>query len=241
MAARHRVRRCQRLFGHSSRTSRFDTRFFALHICNTGDDPSSCPWPQTALRLLMERRFWIVGMLALFAFSACRKHKFSLDVMRTPVSSPPKGKRETPVDASKLLRNEDIVSVFNEPLRQAIPSTRGEAGFAISQCYFELPTASKSAVVTVTCRGTGADAKGPKDFWSQRFHPEREPEDEKEEKDGEDRVQSPPQKVENLGDEAFWLGSGFCGTLYVLHGDCFLRIAVGGENDQSSKRSLKYL
>ena len=39
--------------------------------------------------------------------------------------------------------------------------------------------------------------------------------------------------IDGLGEEAYWTGSPITGALYVLKGDAFLRISVGGEKDES--------
>jgi len=36
-----------------------------------------------------------------------------------------------------------------------------------------------------------------------------------------------------VGEEAFWVGNRIMGALYVLKGNAFLRISVGGEKDES--------
>ena len=38
-----------------------------------------------------------------------------------------------------------------------------------------------------------------------------------------------------FGDEAFWVGDPLSGALYVLKGDVFLRVSVGGPTDEAQK------
>ena len=45
----------------------------------------------------------------------------------------------------------------------------------------------------------------------------------------------PPEKIDGVGDEAFWLGNRFGGVLYVLKGNSFFRISVGGAGDKAAK------
>ena len=42
---------------------------------------------------------------------------------------------------------------------------------------------------------------------------------------------TPPQKIENIGDEAYWSA----GALYVLQKDIFIRVAVGGPDSEEIK------
>ena len=44
-----------------------------------------------------------------------------------------------------------------------------------------------------------------------------------------------PEKVKDLGDEAFWMASRVGGALYVLKKDVFFRISVGGAGDERTK------
>ena len=53
---------------------------------------------------------------------------------------------------------------------------------------------------------------------------------------GPRRQRSPRQLSRaGLGDEAFWTGDGFVGALYVLKGESYLRISIGGGKDSSTR------
>jgi len=136
------------------------------------------------------------------------------------------------IEGDKLLMSSEIESVTGEPAKQAVTSARTEAGFAISQCYFQTATPAKSVVVTVTSRGPGLDAKEPRQFWAEKFHGEGT-----EEKDAEEpqRKQARPEKVEGVGDEAYWVESGSTGALYALQANRFIRVAIGGSDDKTIK------
>ena len=45
----------------------------------------------------------------------------------------------------------------------------------------------------------------------------------------------PPKPIAGLGDEAFWVGDPLSGALYVLKGEIFLRVSVGGPTDEAQK------
>jgi hypothetical protein len=132
--------------------------------------------------------------------------------------------------AGKLLMSSEIESITGESAKQAVTSSRTEAGFAISQCYFQTATPAKSVVVTVTSRGPGPDAKEPRQFWADKFHGEGNEEKESEEPQ---RRQAPPEKVEGVGDEAYWVESGSTGALYAIQASSFIRVAVGGSDDKA--------
>lgn len=132
--------------------------------------------------------------------------------------------------ACTLLTKEETEAVQGEPFKSTKASEKSGAGLIISQCYFELPTTVNSIVVTVTQKAAGPDARDPRQSWQEIFH--REKTSEKKEGDGEEKE---PQKIEGIGDEAFWMGSRVGGSLYVLKGDSYIRISVGGAGDQAQK------
>ena len=135
------------------------------------------------------------------------------------------------IDACALLTSKEIESVQGEPLKETKPSGAAQMGFAVSQCYFSLPTSSDSISLIVTQRGSGADARDPKEWWKQTFDRDRDKEKGREE-EGE---KAAPQKIDGVGDAAFWLGNRVGGTLYVLKGSNVVRISVGGASDQAAK------
>lgn len=49
------------------------------------------------------------------------------------------------------------------------------------------------------------------------------------------RKKEPPKAVSGLGEEAFWAGDRVTGALYVLQGDTFLRISLGGSRDEAAR------
>ncbi|HKP45770.1 MAG TPA: hypothetical protein VJT50_04160, partial [Pyrinomonadaceae bacterium] len=123
-------------------------------------------------------------------------------------------------------------------------------GLQISQCFFTLPTFTNSISLLIAQKGEGSDAKDPKDFWRDTFgraggdEKERERDRERKERDkakdarrGEEEEEegAPPQKISGLGEDAYWVGSRVGGALYVLKGNSYVRISVGGGGDQNSK------
>ena len=153
------------------------------------------------------------------------------------------------LDACALLTSKEIESVQGEATKETKLSGQSTGGFSISQCFFSLPTFTNSVSLLVAQRGGGAGAHDPKEFWRDTFHEDKEKEREKEkEKDrgrkedrdkkrgGEEEEEgAPPQKISGLGDEAYWTGSRVGGTLYVLKGNAYLRISIGGPADQDTK------
>ncbi len=132
--------------------------------------------------------------------------------------------------ACTLLTPEEIAAVQGEPFKATKASSSSQPGLSISQCYFELSTTVNSVVLTVTRKGDGAG--DPKESWEEIFHREHPREKEEKEREGESKE---PDKIEGLGDEAFWTGTRVGGALYVLKGNAYIRISVGGAGDQAEK------
>jgi hypothetical protein len=152
------------------------------------------------------------------------------------LASPPKGAANPPkTDACSLLTTKEIESVQGEALKEPKSTGQTGGGFAVSQCYFALPTASNSISLTLTQRSDGPDARDPKEFWKDTFHKEKGEDKEHAGREEREREATPPEKVDGVGDEAFWLSNRVGGDLYVLKGNSFFRISVGGAGDKTAK------
>jgi len=148
----------------------------------------------------------------------------AVSVTAAPADSAP----ETGPDACTLLTKEEVQAVQGEAFKETKPSHKLASGLSVSQCYFELPTAVNSIVLTVTRKAAGGS--DPDQSWRDMFHREtasRKKEEEAEEKEA--------KKIDGLGEEAFWTGTRVGGALFVLKGNCYIRISVGGAGDQAQK------
>lgn len=142
--------------------------------------------------------------------------------------------RHESVDACSVLSKSVIESVQGEPLTGTKASLAKSGGVLTSQCFYSLPTFSNSISVAVTLPDPGSLSRvGPRDVWRRFFH---ETENDKKEDES-----SPPVAVPGLGEEAYWVHS-FVGTLYVLKGNAFLRLSIGGKRDDpTSLRKARVL
>ena len=136
------------------------------------------------------------------------------------------------IDACSLLTSKEIEAIQGAPLKDTKPSANSQGGLTVSQCYFLLPIAADSIVLTVTQRASGPDARDPKQLWEETFHRDN---DEAEAVREEESKSPPPEKIAGLGDEAFWAPQRFGGALYALKGNASIRISVGGAGDQAAK------
>ena len=150
------------------------------------------------------------------------------------------------IDACTVLTSDEIKAVQGEAVKETKPSNQTEGKFIASQCYYALPTLSNSVSVTLTERNPNVTSESMKDLWEARFgkeenKSERERKKEREEKkqearrEGEEEEGAPLEPVRGVGEEAFWSASRVGGALYVLKGDRYLRISVGGAGDIAAK------
>ena len=44
-----------------------------------------------------------------------------------------------------------------------------------------------------------------------------------------------PKKIDGIGEQAFWISNRFGGVLYVLKGEVFISVGLGGTDDEETK------
>src|SRR5207249_3970840 len=84
-------------------------------------------------------------------------------------------------------------------------------------------------------------ANTPRKFWRQQFHKAGSQEKEKPSAGKTSKKAGPkyeeedlpkPRTISGLGDEAYWVSNPIAGVLYVLQGEVFIRISVGGVREE---------
>jgi hypothetical protein len=128
------------------------------------------------------------------------------------------------IDACTLLTSEEIAAILGEGVQETKQLRETAGGLAISQCYFALPTPVNSVNLRVVQKADGPEARDPSEVWKETFAP--------------DKIQSAkraPEAVPGLGDAAFWMGPQKAPALYVLRGNAYIRIHVGGPDDKETK------
>ncbi|MDQ6625884.1 MAG: hypothetical protein M3Y69_07075 [Verrucomicrobiota bacterium] len=187
----------------------------------------------------------IAAGLLVCAAASCAKHEEASSAPAVPASNvaTEEAKAETaqapahpPIDAGTLLTDEDIQAIAGAPVKDRKMSERTDRGLAVSQCYFELPSAADSMVLAVW-EGAGAGDTRAKKAWKEIFERDfdKEEEGEKEEK------KTKPAKIDGLGEEAFVIPQRFGGVLYVLKGPHFFRLSVGGGPGDTQEKKLATL
>jgi hypothetical protein len=177
-------------------------------------------------------RYSLIAIALLVALSACRKPK-----TESAVKMPN-------IDACTLIQSDEIKSIQGATVTTAKGSDQSDGSFRIAQCFYNTDPFNKSVSLAVTQSDTASpSARDPKEFWSQTFGAyekqarEREGDEEAKKKslDKEEERGKPPEKVNDVGDDAFWTANRVGGALYVLKNHVFIRISVGGPDSEKVK------
>jgi len=163
--------------------------------------------------------------------------------------------------ACALLSLSDIQTVQGEAVSDSQGSSHSDGAFVTTQCFYRLPTFSKSVSLEVMRPAAGGEpARAVAEFWERRFHRspeakseaeiEREQERAREQREvkgkgererdrGEEEKEEAkgvqPTPVAGIGDEAFWAGNQINSSLYVRGSNVIIRLSIGGPDEQSVK------
>ena len=138
-------------------------------------------------------------------------------------------------DACSLVSKEEVESVQASPVTDTKSSERSDDLFRVSQCFYVIAESNKSVnLALVQERIDQKNNRTPKDFWKEKFDP-YENEEPKTNTGDEKEQSSAPKKIEGLGSDAYWVSNRFGGILYVLKGDAFISIGLGGTDDEETK------
>jgi hypothetical protein len=182
---------------------------------------------------------------SLIAVSAgCKK-----DEATQRVSSARQESNQGEFDVCALITKQEIEAIQRSPIKETKSSVRSDAGFRVAQCFYTTEDFSKSVSLAVTQRDpTSSGKRSVKDFWDETFgrftDDEKASNGDKEESErlheqgrheGEEKAFIPPKKIDGIGDDAFWSPNPVGGAIYVLKKDVFIRISVGGHDNEKGK------
>jgi hypothetical protein len=144
-------------------------------------------------------------------------------------------------DPCKLLTGADVQAVQDDPVQETKPSAQPSGGLVMSQCLFRTANPSKSVSLSIASAGSIS----PRAFWQKQFQSAKSTSEEREHektaaehKQGqheEDEESTKPRSIAGIGEQAYWVGSPMVGALYVLKGNTFLRISVGGVPEEPAR------
>lgn len=155
-----------------------------------------------------------------------------------PKDSHNSAKETKAADPCKILTRGDIQAVQGDMVQDTKPSTPPFGGLVLSQCVFRTANPSKSVSVAVASAGSTS----PRAFWRKQFRSGQPESGEKEKENAaagrkdekeKDEEGTQPRAIQGVGEQAYWVGSPMVGALYVLKGETFLRISVGGIREES--------
>lgn len=162
--------------------------------------------------------------------------------------SPPKAKAgsdsapaKEKIDVCMLLSSAEIEAIQREPVKETKVSTQPSGKMLMSQCVFRTTTFAKSVNVALATPQRGArSGLAPHEFWQRQFHSTEVKEEEtsvagKESEQEREEEANKARPIDGLGEEAYWVGNPVAGALYVLQGEVFLRISVGGVREESAR------
>jgi hypothetical protein len=152
-------------------------------------------------------------------------------------------------DACSLITRDEVTAVQGSPIKDTKNSERSDGGFRVCQCFYTAEEFSRSVSFTVTQRDPAKGSNwSPKDYWKTTFgryeNDEHEQDRDKEKKESpaetgqhreEEEKSAPPRKVPGIGDQAFWSSNRVGGVLYVLKGDAFIRVSIGGADSDEGR------
>ena len=141
------------------------------------------------------------------------------------------------LDACALITRAEIEATQGSSVKDIKNSTTTGGGFRVSQCFYGTAEFNKSVSLAVTQRDPAKPSnRSARDHWEEMFNPNEEKErGEAENHEREEEAVTPPRKIDGVGEDARWTVMRFGGALYVLKKDAFMRISVGGGNDEESR------
>jgi hypothetical protein len=125
----------------------------------------------------------------LIATLACARKGDEANTQAATATPIPQASAPTPPQSltCRLLSGADIQEVQGETPQDAQGSEHLAGGLSMSQCFFRLPTFSKSVNLEVIRPAQGSSAAAVKDFWRQRFDRDSVEERERERERKEER------------------------------------------------------
>ena len=136
---------------------------------------------------------------------------------------------QQPEDTCALLNGKEIRAVQEQVVKEVKGSRPPRAGFAVTQCFYTLEPFEKSISLEVTRKLERAAAADPRQDWNTLFRAQSNAPAKK-------KQVGKPQRVRGVGDEAYWVGDQVFGVLYVLAGDSYFRLSVGGWTDEGLRQ-----
>lgn len=165
------------------------------------------------------------------------------------------------IDACTLLTGQEIAKVQGGAIKETKNNRRNDGNFLMSQCFYTADEFVRSVSLTVIQPNPSNPAKQPKEYFKERFRKageqagderererEREREKSKEQKEktagqsGQGREEEEEEggnaeRINGVGEQAYWVKTGPTASLYVLRKNQFLILSIGGGDAEPVKLS----
>ena len=152
------------------------------------------------------------------------------------------------LEACELITKEEVATIQGSAIADTRSSASGGSDFRVSQCFYAASESNKSVTLALTQSNPEAK-RNLKDYWNESFanydakrSKKREAAKEKVKKSSSSGAESktvrewmPSKKINDLGEDAYWFSNAMGGALYALKNDAFIRISVGGPDDEQTK------
>jgi hypothetical protein len=181
--------------------------------------------------ILMNLRISI-GVLLLLGSTGCDSKPASTQQSveapkSTAASSSPVAGAAT-FDPCSLITPPEVAVVVGQPVKETKGSsptmTQTGPSFQRWQCFYTVEPYEKSVSLELARNNPNGSQTAVSEFWKEKLQ------------DAKDKRKSvKPRLIPAVGEEAFWVGDNKTGALYVLKNNSYLRISIGGPDEESEK------
>jgi hypothetical protein len=133
-----------------------------------------------------------------------------------------------------LLAAEEVATAQGTLVKETKSAGGRDRSLYVSQCFYLNADAQPTVEISVIQKDPNTSGHSAADLWKDMFHEHSTGADSEQEhaEKAQRRERFPPQKIEDLTGEAYWLAAG---ALYILQGDKILRISMSGPDTADMK------
>jgi hypothetical protein len=160
----------------------------------------------------------------------------------SPRTIPTLSKANTGIEPCGLLPSAEITRIHGAKVVETKPSEgTAAASLQMLQCYFRAEDLAESVSLLVAVPSE-KHPNAARDYWRATIVRAAEAEVSARSSGTEltkaeaKKQRHRPERVEGIGEQAWWVGDRYAGALYVLEGDKFIRVSVGGRLSEKEKK-----
>lgn len=200
----------------------------------------------------MLRPHWLLATVLLFLAVSCSRREPatpSAEAQPTPSATAIAPDDPAPVppqiDACALISDEELEAITGARVESRKSNVNVSNGLRVAQCYVQMPTAADSVAFAIYQKAE-VNGPNPRSVWAQTYGRNFEQEQEREEESGEESNREEknfarPEELPGLGEKAFAVPQRFGVTIYLLSGNNFLRLSIGGAAADPREKKIAIL